>query len=260
AIINYENGINADSSVNSPTNTLHAVASTDSPSAKACTTLNACSKAKTICGSAFVPPTLNSSSHYSASDKCECSIFFYNNLTQCLTCYKNAKYNYAIDDMNKWQYDCSALGFAFTSTANSSNSDNSITIMIYLIMCAAAIAIFLGVFIMWYRKKRKIRQAEEDGNIYDEPMNHSGKKEYGVVHQPTFQLQNIQMKQRANVMGSNWNESKNTLVNSLGYIEKQSTTREVSAFEQTATQKVGAFEQTATQEVSTFKQTATQEV
>ncbi|CAG8781527.1 4652_t:CDS:2, partial [Gigaspora margarita] len=62
-------GINAENSVGNPTNTLGTPPSIDnSSSGKVCATLNACSEAKIICGSALVLPKLHSLNHYSASN------------------------------------------------------------------------------------------------------------------------------------------------------------------------------------------------
>ncbi|KAF0468083.1 hypothetical protein F8M41_025856 [Gigaspora margarita] len=271
-IINYRSGINAENSVGNPTNTLGTPPSIDnSSSGKVCATLNACSEAKIMCGSALVLPKLHSLNHYSASNKCQCSIFFYKNLTQCLACYKNAGYNYVVDDLSKWQKNCSALGFAFADST--SYSDNSSSVLIYSIMCAAAIIIFIIVFIIWYLKKRQNCQVK-DGNIYNDPKDYSGKKEYKVA-----QNQNTQMQKHASETNSNWSEfSQNTLVNNLGQIDEHFTKegtkyesqrivngdekfiiQEFNTFEQITTQKFNTLEQSTTQELNALKQTPTKE-
>ncbi|RIB28601.1 hypothetical protein C2G38_2058989 [Gigaspora rosea] len=276
-IINYRSGINAENSVSNPTNILGTPPSIDSSSSgKVCATLNACNKAKIMCGSAFVLPNLHSLNHYSASNKCHCSIFFYKNLTQCLACYKNAGYNYGVDDLSKWQKNCSALGFTFADST--SYSDNSSSVLIYSIMCAAAIIIFIIVFIIWYLKKRQNCKVK-DGNIYNDPKAYSGKKEYKIA-----QNQNIQMQKHASETNSNWSEfSQNTLVNNLGQIDEyftkegskyesqrivneQSITQELNALKQTPTKEFNTFEQAtiheqnATREFSAFDRPTTQEV
>ncbi|CAG8722132.1 14269_t:CDS:2 [Dentiscutata erythropus] len=276
-IINYKGGINAESSAGSSNNSLAAPPSIDSSSSiKVCATLNACSKAKTICGSAFAPPTLNGLTHYLASAKCECSAAFYNNLTQCLECYKNSNYNYVIDDLSKWQKGCSALGVPFNSTTDSTSiSNSSINVLIYVIMCTAAVIIFIIVFIIWYLKKRQIQKVEEDGNIYYDPTDYSGKKEYEIAHHTISQHQNTRINQYyTGETNSNWSDfSQNTLVNNLTdeHFTKEGTkheaqkvvdgdeefiTLEFNTFEKTSTRKFNTLEQSTIQEPDAFKQTA----